>query len=817
MAQQATRRKRRSDIKILTLHHHHAKPYRKRHVGLLVVSVVALVLLAALAVDYQIRLISGTISSSNFVSDLFGGVTNYSAKVHSTFGYTLHYDQRSLYASAIDATTGDLYRAKDLSENRAYSVVRLSPTIIDSPSGQSSMTLTYHQDITYTAATTPAPESLTPTAFNDASITQSSFGKSSSNTVMIDGKMFVKATWRLNDTSGVASKIRSEVVTYTGIVNAHPVTIVINYVLGGGSGSSPYDAAISSLKFGQQDQASVPISSDVAVQMVKSRNLLDTFLIGDVASAATADNTVGTNSEKVAAKYGPAVVKVYNAYCMDIAYDGQVILKHACDAWTGSGFFLSQDGYIGTNGHVGATDPKDVLIEHAFMELAAGKSALFQGLSVAAGVTNADIKGLTTSQALTVFIDKMYAIDDSHITETNAIHNTLIGLNSGEPDLNAWIKATSAIQAYKGQGSIKNAIFIAKNYHAVDGDIYGLTGFKASDVAILKIDGSSYPVTKLGSIEDVSQGSNLLILGYPASATDNSIVDATASAVTLTTGQVSSIKNAAGSSSKLVETTTTIGHGNSGGPALDDAGNVIGIATYTNDVSSSGAGAGVFNYIRDIKDLQDLAAKNSISFDTNSKTQTEWNTALDFFYRAHYSQSLNNFANVKTLYPDNPRVQEFIDTANKRIAAGQDIKDFPIIPVAIVSAVFVIGVIVAVILIIRHKKHHNAFRAGVAQGTVQPTKLGDPSQTVVVSNPAVGPIVTSIPTTILTPSVTSVVSTPEQERVPLPTPPPVPEPTVSVSSDEPAISTPPIDSNPTKTSEQDKPTEAEDPTKRWFS
>jgi S1-C subfamily serine protease len=805
MAQQPTRRKRRSDNKILTLHHHHAKPYRKRHVGLLVVSLVALVLLTAIAVDYHIRLISGSISSSNFVSDLFSGVTNYSTKVHSTLGYTLHYDQRSLYASGIDATSGTLYRAKDLSENRAYSVVRLSPTIIDSPSGQSSMTLSYHQDITYTAATTPTPESLIPTAFNDASITQSSFGKSSLTTVMLDGKMFVKATWRLNDVSGVASKIRSEVVTYAGIVNAHPVTIVINYVLGGGSGSSPYDAAILSLKFGQNDQAFVPISSDVAVQTAKSRSSLDKFLLGDVASAATAENIVGTNSEKIAAEYGPAVVKVYNAYCMDIAYDGQVILKHACDAWTGSGFFLSQNGYIGTNGHVGATDSKDVLIQHAFTQLAAGKSALFLGLSVASGVTDADIAGLTTSQALTVFIDKMYAIDDSHITETNSIHNTLIGLNNSEPDLNAWIKATDSIQAFKGQGSVKNATFVAKNYHAVDGDIYGLTGFKASDVAILKIDGSNYPVTKLGSIGDVSQGSDLLILGYPASATDNSIVDATASTVTLTTGQVSSIKNAAGSSSKLVETATTIGHGNSGGPALDSAGNVIGIATYTTDVSGAGAGAGVFNYIRDIKDLQDLAVKNSITLDTNSKTQTEWNTALDFFYRAHYSQSLEHFANVKTLYPDNPRVQEFIDTSNKRIVAGQDIKDFPLIPVIIASAVFAVGVIVAIILIVRHKKHHNAFKAGIMQGTVQPTKLGDPSQIVVVSKVNTSPIVTSIPTSISAPSLTPVAS-------------PVSEPAVSAPSEEPVIPSPPVtDSTPAQMPEADKPAEAEDHKKQWFS
>jgi S1-C subfamily serine protease len=715
-----------------------------------------------------------------------------------------------------------LYRGKDLSENRAYSVVRLSPTIIDSPSGQSSMTLTDHQDITYTATTTPTPESLLPTAFNDASITQSSFGKSSSTTVMIDGKMFIKATWRLNDTAGVASRIRSQVVTYAGIVNAHPVTIVINYVLGGGNGSSPYDSVIASLKFGQQDQAYIPASSDVAVQAIKSRSLLDTFLMGDVASAATAENTVGTNSEKVAAEYGPAVIKVYNAYCMDIAYDGQVILKHACDAWTGSGFFISQDGYIATNGHVGATDPKDVLIQYAFTQLAAGKSAMFLALAQAAGITDADVAGQTTSQALTTIIDKMYAIADSHITETNSIHNTLIGLNSKEPDINAWIDATKNIQPYKGQDSLKNATFVAKNYHAVDGDIYGLTGFKASDVAILKIDGSNYPVTKLGSIGDVSQGSNLLILGYPASATNNSIVDATASSVTLTTGQVSSIKNAAGSSSKLVETTTTIGHGNSGGPALDDAGNVIGIATYTNDVSSSGAGAGVFNYIRDIKDLQDLAAKNSITFDTNSKTQIEWNMALDYFYRAHYSQSLEHFANAKTLYPDNPRVQEFIDTANSRIAAGQDIKDFPVIPVVIASAVFVIGVIVALALIIRHKKHHNAFKAGVAQGTVQPTKPGDPPQTVVVNTPVVGAVVVPMPIAPPTPPATPEVAAPLQQAEPVSVPVQVPvltspEFTNQTPIEGPVVPTPPSNSPRAQTPEANKIADTEDPTKQWFS
>jgi hypothetical protein len=194
---------------------------------------------------------------------------------------------------------------------------------------------------------------------------------------------------------------------------------------------------------------------------------------------------------------------------------------------------------------------------------------------------------------------------------------------------------------------------------------------------------------------------------------------------------VSSIKNASGSDKKLIETDTTIGHGNSGGPALADNGEVVGIATYTAD--GSGTGNGVFNYIRDIKDLIDLASARSITFDTNSATQAAWQEGIANFYTSHYSKALKNFAVVESLYPNDSNVASFKVAAQKKIDAGEDVIDFPLIPVLIASGIVLLGIGLGLFFIIRHHKKHVIYAAGVAQGIVQPAGPGVGVQTVAVS------------------------------------------------------------------------------------
>ena len=177
---------------------------------------------------------------------------------------------------------------------------------------------------------------------------------------------------------------------------------------------------------------------------------------------------------------------------------------------------------------------------------------------------------------------------------------------------------------------------------------------------------------------------------------------------TLTSGKVSSLKKAAGSDNNLIETDATIGHGNSGGPAFNEAGKVVGIATYT--IDGSGEGNGTFNYVRDIADFSKLAGESSVSINTESETQKQWEEGIELFYQARYSKSLNNFAAVERLYPEHPKASQFISLAQKRIASGEEVKNFPVTLVisGIIISLITIGGIILVI--IRHKKKNKVYR-----------------------------------------------------------------------------------------------------------
>jgi len=716
-----------SKPKVVTLHHHHAKPYRKRHVGLLTISVALLALVVGATIEYRYQIVTSVSGSKNFVQDLFvTGPKDYSQKVHSTYGFQVTYDQNNFYASGIDSSTGNIYIGSDLAENRAYNVLHFASSLVNTRTTQGGLILTYHNETSFAADKIPSLQSLQNLALTDGQVNPASFNNVSSDSIVIDNHSFLHTNWALKPSNSISSFIKSQVTTYVGVVSGHPVTILINLGPGASTNSVLYDAIINSLSFGSMNLAVMPQTVATAANEAAHKTLLDSLLMSNVAAAATVG---GTNSEKVAALYGPAVVKIYNVYCMDINIDGKSYLKNVCNGGiTGSGFFVSQDGYIATNGHVATADPKDLVIQDALTSYSKGNSDNLQYLISLTNLTQSDLDGLNGTQQEGKIIDALYALPSARFSAVNSVDNLLVGLSSKEPDVNALLDATTARKTYPVQNTMLPATLVASDYHAVDGPDWGLDAYRASDVAIIKVAGTNYPVTKLGSLSDVTQGSNLLILGFPGNATDNGLVDATNSTVTLTNGEVSAIKNAAGSNKKLIETDTVIGHGNSGGPALADNGNVVGIATYTAD--GSGSGDGVFNYIRDIKDLQDLATKASINFDTNSKTQAAWQAGIDDFYTAHYSKALTDFGIVKILYPLDTRVDEFIATATTRINDGEDIQDFPTLLVAISLSVIVLSVTASVILIVRHNMHHKIYKQQVGSGMIQVIEKGQPSQKV---------------------------------------------------------------------------------------
>ncbi len=688
--------------------HHHAKPFRKRHVSALFLFIILSSVLITWLLIYREQTKNSINSAENYISDVFNPATTSKQNVSSTYGFGLSYDARTFNASAIDTATGDLFIGQELGVNRAYQTIRISTGSSDvSKNSQRSFTLNYFDEIGANALTDAVlieQEKTTASAGIDTA--QATVRMVSSMTTAISGMPFRVTEWKVQAlSSGIASKVPVEFRTYSSAINGKAIVIKVTYGLSSGSNREVFKSVIDSLVFGSRRQSFLKPSKPVVVKIKDNRSLIDTLLFTRMAGAASASLD---NSEEISSRYSPTVVKVFNLYCMDITIDNTPYVKDICEGGTGSGFFINGQGYIGTNGHVVSSDPLDIVIKNSVENLVNGDQAKFNFLASIAGVRDTDFSAdATINEIVATAVDKMYSIRPTRIAAVNSVSNLMVGLNEKQPNIEEMIKDTKNRQIYAEQSGVKKAKLIAKDYRVVDGIIVnGAASFKASDVAIIKIFGNDYPVARLGKLSAVSQGAGLLILGYPGEASNNGLVDASISKPTLTAGRVSSIKTVSGSSKKLIETDATIGHGNSGGPVFDESGNVIGIATYTFD--GSGAGNGTYNYIRDIQDLKDLAADNGVVLNGSSQTQAEWNKGIDLFYNAHYSKAVLSFEKVHELYPQHPKVSDLIAAADDRIRSGQEIKDFPYVIVA-VAVGSVLGAAVSALLIFRHHKAHKRY------------------------------------------------------------------------------------------------------------
>src|SRR6185295_16527209 len=123
--------------------------------------------------------------------------------------------------------------------------------------------------------------------------------------------------------------------------------------------------------------------------------------------------------------------------------------------------------------------------------------------------------------------------------------------------------------------------FEIKQYGAPTGE----SNDQGKDVAIVKIEVKNAPILKLRDSDKVKLQDHVTVIGFPGAAdTFNSgLLDSkSAFEATVNDGKISARKTAT-SGAPILQTNTAATHGNSGGPGVNDAYEVIGLLTFRGD------------------------------------------------------------------------------------------------------------------------------------------------------------------------------------------------------------------------------------------
>lgn len=744
------RKKTKSHNSDRPLHHNHAKPPKppSRFLWIMEAVLVSLAIFAVLSVITILWLAATNHQKAQNAIKAITGITptiiasNENKKIHSFYGFEITINTQAQEAEAIENTNSGLITGERLYRGGPFTTVNVynkssANLAIENNVGIDKTTYmaiqvvakkSFFEDLRKIYGASLSDLDLLNKFYAPAANATMSYSLVSSEDVNVGGNRYKKNVWEIINNQGI--KYKTKQTDYLTVQNGLPYKSTIYQ----NAGYDPEDMAgfvsvLESTKF-------YPAEDGAKINSKPSRNTAR-IIPGLEAKAAT--NTIASDSAiQVVANNMPSVVKVATVYCIDFNFVlGAIIqpITGGCGVGTGSGFIVSPNGYVATNGHVVKFTEEEVLatslilgdkqVTRQYLDFLVNTGQVSKAVAdqyyLACISGNAEARkelvgtiGLLPSSTRIKFIreDVKYAVQLSN----DAIKfnpNDLKSLNYGS--------------------SIVAATLVGIDYDPL-ADIQK-DGFRSSDVAVLKLDGNKqYPYVTLGGITTMSQGDPLVVLGFPGIA-DNELVDSSKSVPTATEGKVSSIRDANNSKNKLIQSDVSITYGNSGGPAFNKNGEVIGIATY----GYSDTGAKV-NYMRDIEDLKKLLSKNNIVLPTKVEgVEKTWEDALAKFAKAYYTPAISLFNKAKAEYPQNRVVNEFIAKAEAFKKEGKEAispETYALIVGGIVGVIIIPGLIL--FFVVRHhrkrKVAHQQY-TGQAPGVQQVAQAPAP----VTSQPVIQP------------------------------------------------------------------------------
>lgn len=369
------------------------------------------------------------------------------------------------------------------------------------------------------------------------------------------------------------------------------------------------------------------------------------FLLGGSSAAAEV-----TPLQKATTLVKPAVVFVKTDFSARVAHNGVLYGPYATGG-SGSGFIINPDGFIVTNGHV---------VEATAQTL----EQIFQGFY-------AEVIAAAEREEGRRFTDE----EKAGLIQTLRERDTPMAVNDdGEPILN---KDDLPRQVHV---IVKAGVEqVQELTRQIPAEVRAISTFLEKDIAILKVSGSNFPSVPLGNSDDVQLQDPVTVIGYPGNINMLSRTGAfqgdSFMEVTITQGIISSFKTWK-DGSPILGTDASATPGNSGGPAINSRGEVIGV------LSMGPAGSETANFLRPVNVALDFVRASGVVPKT-SLTDTQYAKAMGHFWRAEelqeqgelkearteYEQAQESLRSVTNLYPQHPDAGRYMRRAEVAISS----------------------------------------------------------------------------------------------------------------------------------------------------
>jgi S1-C subfamily serine protease len=304
---------------------------------------------------------------------------------------------------------------------------------------------------------------------------------------------------------------------------------------------------------------------------------------------------------------------------------------------TGTGFVIHPDGYIATNGHVAGPAADGMAEEEA---------AALARAAVAEACADR-LANLAPSQREA----RMEALGKRPETRRGlrAERQVRVTFQDGKA-LAAKVLASQppALRAPQAKGAVSAA--------------------PPGDVAILKVDRRNLVAVPLGRAP-VQIGDQVFVIGFPGVVLQHELLSARSRlAPSVTIGRVSGFKFDL-AEQEVIQTDAAIARGNSGGPAFNGRGEVIGVATFLS-VAAEGEEVQGFNFLIPADRVAALARTIGLTPGADGPAGGRWDGAVRAFFGGRYDAAIEQLEGILREDPDFPDARRLLAAARARPERG---------------------------------------------------------------------------------------------------------------------------------------------------